>query len=326
MTPAIYAEGLTKRFGDTTALAGIDLEVRPGTVLGLLGPNGSGKTTAVRVFATLIRADAGRALVGGYDVRHQAHQVRRLIGVTGQYAALDENLRGRENLYLIARLLGMPRAAAKARAMELIERFDLVPAAGRAVKTYSGGMRRRLDIAASLVGTPRILFLDEPTTGLDPNGRAYVWQVVRDLVNEGTTVLLTTQYLDEADQLSDSVTVLDHGAVIAAGTPDQLKDQTGRQVLELRPADRDRLEAAAGVLGALADGRPHVDAAAGRMHVAVTDPRVLTEVVRRLDRAGIVVAELSLRRPSLDEVFQALTGASRGDETPQAVHEERITA
>src|SRR5262245_35555182 len=237
MTYAIEAEGLVKRFGKTTALAGVDLAVRPGAVLGLLGPNGAGKTTAVRVLATLVRPDAGRATVGGYDVEREPDRVRSLIGLTGQYAALDEELTGAENLLMIGRLLELSRADAKARAAQLLERFDLVEAGKRLVRTYSGGMRRRLDLAASLVSRPEIIFLDEPTTGLDPRARGEVWQIVRDLSAEGTTVLLTTQYLDEADRLASDVVVVDHGRVIASGTPAALKARVGGQTLDVRAAD-----------------------------------------------------------------------------------------
>ena len=237
MNNAVLAEGLAKRFGETTALDGVDLAVRTGSVLGLLGPNGAGKTTAVRILTTLLAPDAGHAEVCGHDVVRDAHRVRGLIGLTGQYASVDEMLTGTENLVLIGRLLGLPRAQARARARELLAQFDLADAAGRAAKTYSGGMRRRLDLAASLVSRPRVLFLDEPTTGLDPRSRLDMWQVVRELVADGVTVLLTTQYLDEADQLADEIAVVDHGRLIATGTPAELKARTGAQPLVVRPAD-----------------------------------------------------------------------------------------
>src|SRR5262245_7799252 len=236
MTHAIWAEGLVKRFGSTTALAGVDLAVRTGTVLGLLGPNGAGKTTAVRILSTLLRPDAGHASVGGFDVQRQAHQARQLIGLTGQYAAVDETLTGVENLIFIGRLLDMSRSDARARAKELLTAFSLDDAADRATKTYSGGMRRRLDLAASLVGRPQVLFLDEPTTGLDPRARSEVWDMVRELLATGVTVLLTTRYLDEADQLAHEIAVVDHGRVIATGTPEELKAKAGAQTLEVRPA------------------------------------------------------------------------------------------
>src|SRR6266700_5616292 len=241
MTNAIEASGLVKRFGKTTALAGVDLVARPGTVLGVLGPNGAGKTTAVRVLATLLRPDGGQARVCGYDVVQEAHEVRQLIGLTGQFASVDDGLSGLNNLIMIGRLLGASRLDARARAVELLRRFGLSDAAQRPVKGYSGGMRRRLDLAASLVGHPRVLYLDEPTTGLDPRGRSDVWAMIRELVSDGVTVLLTTQYLDEADQLAHDITVIDHGRVIATGTPDELKAKAGGQVLEVSPADRARL-------------------------------------------------------------------------------------
>ena len=306
MTHSIVAEGLVKRYGETTALAGIDLTVRTGTVFGLLGPNGAGKTTAVRVLATLIRPDAGRATVGGYDVVRQAHQVRRLIGLTGQYASVDETLTGAENLTLIGRLLGQPRTEAKRRARDLLADFDLTDAADRAAKTYSGGMRRRLDLAASLVGRPRVLYLDEPTTGLDPVSRNGVWDTVRRLVADGVTVLLTTQYLEEADQLADEIAVVDKGTVIATGTPAELKARTGALSLVVRPAHGVDLPTVTGVVAALASGTP--DVRGGVVSAAVADPAVLPAVVRRLDDAGVLLAELTLRGSTLDEVFLSLTG------------------
>ncbi|GAA2867433.1 daunorubicin resistance protein DrrA family ABC transporter ATP-binding protein [Actinoplanes cyaneus] len=305
-TNAVHVEGLVKRYGDTTALAGVDLTVRPGTVLGLLGPNGAGKTTAVRILATLIQPDAGHATVGGFDVVRQAHEVRRLIGLTGQYASVDEQLTGTENLLMIGRLLGLSRRAARDRARSLLARFDLVDAAGRAAGKYSGGMRRRLDLAASLVGEPRLLYLDEPTTGLDPRSRNEVWDIVRGLVADGVTVLLTTQYLDEADQLADEIVVIDHGRVIATGTAEQLKARTGAQTVSVRPGSSDDLEKVAAEVRRVASGP--VDVGGDLVVAPVAGPAALTALVRRLDDAGLVVAELSLRRPSLDEVFLSLTG------------------
>jgi oleandomycin transport system ATP-binding protein len=306
MDHAIWAEGLVKRFGDTTALAAVDLTVRAGTVLGLLGPNGAGKTTAVRVLATLLRPDAGRAAVGGYDVVDSAHQVRQLIGLTGQYASVDEQLTGAENLLLIGRLLGMPRSAAKRRAQDLLAQFDLTEAATRATKTYSGGMRRRLDLAASLVNRPPVLFLDEPTTGLDPRARTELWDLIRSMVAEGVTVLLTTQYLDEADQLADEIVVIDHGRVIATGTPDELKAQAGVQTLVVRPAEESRLPVVTAVVSEIAQVTPEVNGQS--VTASIGDPAVLPAVVRRLDDAGVVVTELALRSASLNEVFLSLTG------------------
>lgn len=306
MSQAIMAEGLVKRFGETTALAGVNLAVDTGTVLGLLGPNGAGKTTAVRILATLLAPDSGTAQVGGYDVVSQAHQVRQLIGLTGQFASVDENLTGAENLLFVGRLLGMPRAQAKARAQELLGAFHLEDAADRAAKTYSGGMRRRLDLAASLVGRPPFLFLDEPTTGLDPRARTEVWGLIREMVSGGVTVLLTTQYLDEADQLADDIVVIDHGRVIATGTPDELKAKTGAQTLVVRPFDTSDLPAVVTVVGEVARVTPELDG--GVVTAPVADTTVLPAVVRRLDDAGIGITELALRSASLNEVFLSLTG------------------
>ena len=303
---AIEVQGLVKRFGETTALDGIDLDVRTGSVLGLLGPNGAGKTTAVRVLATLLQPDAGRATVGGFDVVREAHQVRQLIGLTGQYASVDEALTGAENLLLIGRLLGMPKPQAKARARELLAEFDLAEAAERAAKTYSGGMRRRLDLAASLVGRPRLLYLDEPTTGLDPRGRSELWSLIRGLVATGVTVLLTTQYLDEADQLADEIVVIDHGRVIATGSPDELKAKIGAQTLVVRPADPADLGTVVSTVATLTHGEPEVDGTT--VTTTVGAATVLPAVVRRLDDAGVMLAELALRGSSLEEVFLTLTG------------------
>ncbi|HZM80713.1 MAG TPA: ATP-binding cassette domain-containing protein [Candidatus Limnocylindrales bacterium] len=306
MSNAISAEGIVKRYGQTTALAGIDLNVRAGTVLGMLGPNGAGKTTAVRILATLLRPDAGRATVGGFDVVRQAHQVRKLIGLTGQYASVDENLTGAENLLFIGRLLGLPRDEAKSRARGLLDDFGLAEAGDRAAKTYSGGMRRRLDLAASLVGRPSLLYLDEPTTGLDPRGRSELWELVRGLVTGGVTVLLTTQYLDEADQLADDIVVIDHGRVIATGTPEELKAKTGAQTLAVRPTDPGELATAAAIVAEVVRVTPDIT---GQLVTAqISDPAMLPAVVRRLDDAGVLVNELALRGSSLNEVFLALTG------------------
>lgn len=325
MRYAIQAEGLVKRYGETLALDGVDLAVPQGRLLGVLGPNGAGKTTAVRILATLLRPDGGTASVGGFDVRRQAHQVRSMIGLTGQYAAVDEMLTGVENLVMIGRLLGMSRAEARRRGAELLERFALSDAAGRAAKTYSGGMRRRLDLAASLVGRPQVLFLDEPTTGLDPRSRTELWSVVRGLMADGVTVLLTTQYLEEADQLADDIVVFDHGKVIASGTSDELKATTGAQVLEVRPLMADHLELVVQVVSEVVGTAP--DLSAGKAVTPVRDPATLPAVVRRLDDLGVVATELALRRSSLDEVFLAITGhlpqeTSAADETDLARKEE----
>ncbi|HEU5159300.1 MAG TPA: ATP-binding cassette domain-containing protein [Streptosporangiaceae bacterium] len=321
MTYAIQAEGLVKRFGETEALAGVDLEARQGTVLGVLGPNGAGKTTAVRILATLLRPDEGTAQVAGHDVVRDAHRVRQLIGLTGQYASVDEMLTGTENLVMIGRLLGRSRREAKLRAAELLERFELWDARDRAAKTYSGGMRRRLDLAASLVGDPHVLYLDEPTTGLDPRSRGGLWDIVRDLTDEGVTVLLTTQYLEEADQLADDIVVIDHGKAIAKGTPDELKTQVGGSVLEVRPVTAADNVTVARVVGDLVGSPPQVEG--GLVSAAVKDPAVLPAVVRRLDDAGVIVGELSLRKSSLDEVFLSLTG-HRAEE-PTGEDDELIT-
>src|ERR1700678_428838 len=264
---AVEARGLVKRFGRTTALAGVDLTARAGTVLGLLGPNGAGKTTAVRILATLLAPDAGQALVCGYDTQRDAHQVRQLIGLTGQYASVDEGLSGTNNLIMIGRLLGLPRGQARARAGELLARFELADAAGRRAKTYSGGMRRRLDLAAGVVGRPRVLFLDEPTTGLDPHSRNEVWAMIREMVADGTPFLLTSQNLEEADQLAHDIAVIDQGRVIATGTPDSLKAQAGRQVLEVTPARRADLGAVTELLESRLGAAASVNAESGEARV-----------------------------------------------------------
>lgn len=308
MALAIRAEGLVKHYGETKALDGVDLEVPEGKVVGVLGPNGAGKTTAVRVLATLLRPDSGHATVHGHDVLKDPRAVRSLIGLTGQYASVDEDLSGTENLVLLARLLDFSRAGARAKAAELLEQFELTDAAGRAAKTYSGGMRRRLDLAASLVGNPSVLYLDEPTTGLDPHARNEVWAVVRKLVANGVTVLLTTQYLEEADQLADSITVFDHGRVVAEGRPDELKRRVGGQTLQVRPTSMRDLDVVYRILGDLTGARPTRDDDTGLLTAPVNDPVLLSTLVRKLDEAGITADELALRLPSLDEVFLALTG------------------
>ena len=306
MTYSIIADGLVKRFGDTRALNGIDLAVPTGTVFGLLGPNGAGKTTAVRILATLVQPDGGHATVCGHDVVRHAHQVRQLTGLTGQYASVDETLTGLENLVLIGRLTGQTRAAARARGQDLLASFRLEDAADRTVKTYSGGMRRRLDLAASLVTRPRVLYLDEPTTGLDPRSRNEMWEVVRGLAATGVTVLLTTQYLEEADLLAGEIAVIDHGTVIATGTPDELKARTGALTLAVRPARAADLAAVRAVAAGFTRTAPEVRGST--VAVPVTGEDVMPAVVRRLDDAGIAVAELTLRGSTLDEVFLSLTG------------------
>jgi oleandomycin transport system ATP-binding protein len=314
VTDAIRAEGLVKNFGKTQALAGAGFSAAAGTVLGVLGPNGAGKTTAVRILTTLLLPDGGHASVGGYDVVSDSHQVRQLIGLTGQYASVDDGLSGTNNLVMIGRLLGLSRATARARAAELLSRFDLTDAASRPVKTYSGGMRRRIDLAASLVGRPQVLFLDEPTTGLDPQARSDVWDMIRMLVADGVTVLLTTQYLDEADQLADDIVVIDHGRVIASGSPDELKAKVGGQVLEVVPADSRRLGDVALILASWTGSEPVAETGARQLTAQVANASLLPGIVRQLDEDGIELAEFSLRKSSLDEVFLTLTGHRGEDE------------
>src|SRR4051794_37780817 len=306
--PAILTSGLTKSFGDVRALDGVDFEVATGSVLGLLGPNGAGKTTAVRVLATLLKPDAGSARVAGLDVVAEAAALRERIGLAGQYAAIDENLTGLENLVMVGRLYGMARATANARGLELLGRFDLLDAARRPAKTYSGGMRRRLDLAAALVAKPPVLFLDEPTTGLDPRSRLELWTTIEELVAEGTTVLLTTQYLDEADRLANSIAVIDRGRVIAKGTPDELKDRVGGERLEVHlAADGAAAQRAVAALAPMSDDAPGIEGDTVRLTVRGRTG-VIVEAVRRLDDAGVEVADLALRRPTLDDVFLSLTG------------------
>jgi oleandomycin transport system ATP-binding protein len=322
-TSAIETESLVRTFGEVRALDGIDMVAREGTVFGLLGPNGAGKTTAIRVLSTLLRPDSGRAVVGGYDVVGEPAKVRSMIGLTGQYAAVDELLSGQENLYMIGRLLGMPRSAATARAKELLASFDLTEAASKYVKTYSGGMRRRLDLAASLVGRPRFLYLDEPTTGLDPRSRVELWGMIRALVAQGTTVLLTTQYLEEADRLADEIVVIDHGKVIAAGTPQELKTRVGGQVLQAQPADPADLPETQKILADFAEGEEGTHSDGQLVSVRINDRSALGQAVRRLDDAGIAVDDLSMRRPSLDEVFLAVTGHAADDDLDDDTTERR---
>jgi len=314
--PAILVEGLTKSFGDVHALRGIDLSVPRGTVLGVLGPNGAGKTTAVRILTTLLQPDSGRALVEGRDVVRQASAVRRLIGLSGQSAAIQEELTGRENLELIGRLYHLKRADARTRAAELLAQFDLTDAAHRPAKTYSGGMQRRLDLAASLVGQPRVLFLDEPTTGLDPRSRLGMWDIIRSLVADGTTLLLTTQYLDEADELANEIVVIDHGLVIAAGTAEELKGRVGGDVLEFSVPDRRRIKDGVAAIATVGEGEPHVDEETGVVSVGVggRGSDALIDAVRALDTASVQTKGLALRRPSLDDVFLALTGHAAEEE------------
>ncbi len=299
--------GLEKSYGTVRALAGVDLEVPAGTVLGLLGPNGAGKTTIIRILTTLLAPDRGTARVAGLDVVNDAAELREQIGLAGQYAAVDENLTGLENLTMVGRLYGESRATAKQRGQDLLERFELLDAARRPVKTYSGGMRRRLDLAAALVANPPVLFLDEPTTGLDPRSRLELWETIERLVAEGTTVLLTTQNLDEADRLATEIVVIDHGRVLAEGTPDELKDRVGGQRLEIRLDDAGSVEAAVRALASITDDAPEM---AGELVTVGVRGRggAIVEAVRALDHDGIGIADIALRRPTLDDVFLALTG------------------
>jgi ABC-2 type transport system ATP-binding protein len=305
---AIDATGLEKSFGETRAVCGVDLAVRRGMVYGILGPNGAGKTTTIRMLATLLRPDAGEARVLGYDVVRDADAVRGAISLTGQLASVDEDLTGEENLILIGRLLGFARAQAKARARELLAAFELEDAAGRLVKNYSGGMRRRLDIAASIIVTPQLMFLDEPTTGLDPRSRNQVWDIIRALASGGTTILLCTQYLDEADQLAEGIAVIDHGRVIAEGTPAQLKASVGSRALHVRLLDPDHRPGAERVLAEALSSGVHLEPDPAALSAPCADADRAAEAVGALARAGIAVANFSLGQPTLDEVFLALTG------------------
>ncbi|MFH8732334.1 MULTISPECIES: ATP-binding cassette domain-containing protein [unclassified Streptomyces] len=309
MPGAIYAEGLVKTFGDVRALDGVDLDVPEGTVLGLLGPNGAGKTTAVRCLTTLLTPDSGKAVVAGIDVLKHPNEVRRSIGLSGQFAAVDEYLTGRENLQMVGQLYQMKAKEAKARASELLERFNLADAADRTSKTYSGGMRRRLDLAAALVVSPPVMFMDEPTTGLDPRNRLQLWEVIQELVAGGTTLLLTTQYLEEADHLAHDICVIDHGRVIARGTSDQLKAQTGGERVELVVHEREHMTPAAEVLAGFGKGETTVEQHTRKLTVPVSGgAKLLAEVIRELDTRGIEIDDIGLRRPTLDDVFISLTG------------------
>jgi ABC-2 type transport system ATP-binding protein len=313
--PIIRTERLVKRFGTVEALKGVDLEVEKGTLLGLLGPNGAGKTTMVRILATLLLPDGGRAEVDGLDVVRDAEELRFRIGLAGQSAAVDENLTGLENLEMVGRLYGLPRAEARRRATEILERFALAEAADRTAKTYSGGMRRRLDLAASLVGRPDVLFLDEPTTGLDPRSRIDVWSFIRELQEEGTTLLLTTQYLDEADRLADRIMVIDVGAVIAEGTSDELKDRIGGEVLEIHVEETSDAARVAEGLKGVGTGEANVDLDTRlvRLPVGSEGPVALLDSVRRIDDLGIPLSDIALHKPTLDDVFLSLTGHAAAD-------------
>jgi ABC-2 type transport system ATP-binding protein len=319
MPDMIIAEGLVKvyrtRKSEVRALDGIDLTVPEGTVLGLLGPNGAGKTTAVRILATLLKPDGGRATVAGHDVVREPDAIRRLIGLSGQYAAVDENLTGSENLWLFGRLFQLSSAQARARADELLRQFDLLEARDRVVKTYSGGMRRRLDLASALIGRPRLLILDEPTTGLDPRSRLGMWDVIRDLVRQGVTLLLTTQYLEEADELANTIAVVDHGKIIARGTSDELKSHVGGERIEVVVRDRTAIPNARELLARDAGGDATFDEHTRRLTVpAHGGAQTLVQVVRDFDDAGIHIDDIALRRPTLDDVFLALTGHASVEE------------
>lgn len=320
MALAIKATGLTKKFGEVVALNGIDIEVEEGTVLGLLGPNGSGKTTIVRILTTLIQADTGSAIVGGFNVATEQDDVRNIIGLTGQYAAVDEYLTGRENLELFGRLFHLSKFEAAKRAAELLERFDLTDAADRGIKGYSGGMRRRLDLAASLIGRPNVLFLDEPTTGLDPRSRQGMWEVIEALVAEGTTVLLTTQYLEEADQLANRIVVLDHGNVIAQGTSNELKSQVGGDRIEIVLDAASDLAKTAELIKEIGSAPASIEEVTKTVLLPVSGgSTAIVDVVRKLDENKIVIADIALRRPTLDDVFLSLTGhVTEETQTPDA--------
>jgi ABC-2 type transport system ATP-binding protein len=323
--PAIEVRGLMKSFGEVRALDGLDLTARQGQVVGLLGPNGAGKTTLVRVLATLLKPDAGAAHVLGLDVQSEAAALRERIGLAGQYAAVDENLTGLENLTMVGRLYGASRRSAKARGRELLDRFDLVEAASRPTKTYSGGMRRRLDLAAALVARPPVLFLDEPTTGLDPRSRLSLWAMIEGLVAEGATALLTTQYLDEADQLADTIAVIDHGRLIAEGTSDQLKDRLGGERLEIRLEQAADPEVAVRALALMSDELPTVKEGLVRVNVRERDGAIV-EAVHRLSEAEVGVDDLALRRPTLDDVFLALTGHAAEEAADEQEQEQERAA
>ncbi|OJF14041.1 ATP-binding cassette domain-containing protein [Couchioplanes caeruleus] len=327
-TMAVVADSLVKTYGEVKALDGFHLEIHEGTVLGLLGPNGAGKTTCVRVLTTLLRPDAGRAQVMGIDVLREPGRVRERIGVSGQYAAVDEYLTGFENLDMVGRLYHLGRKPSAARARELLEQFRLEEAANRPVKTYSGGMRRRLDLAGALVARPQVLFLDEPTTGLDPRGRTEMWGTLADLVAGGTTVLLTTQYLEEADRLADSIVVVDRGRVIAEGTADRLKSQVGGEVIEMVIAEPGRVREAAEVLGEVCRGRVSLDDHARKLSAPVDGGRpaaaVLIDALRRFDEAGVAVMDVGVRRPTLDDVFLKLTGHATADSASPASPEKEV--
>ena len=317
MTAAIQVRGLVKQYGESRAVDAINLDVRQGSVHGLLGPNGAGKTTTVRMLSTLVRPDGGQAHVAGYDIVRDAARVRSVIGLTGQYAAVDEQISGWDNLFLVGRLMNLSKADAKRRCTELLEQFDLAESGRKIVRQYSGGMRRRLDLAASLVGRPWLLFLDEPTTGLDPRSRNALWDTVRKLVAEGTTVLLTTQYMEEAEALAQSIDVIDRGRVVASGTPDQLRAQVGGKVLRIRPATQAALNAVPSILRGVGLGGGKFDHATGIYEVPLAGDAQLTAAVRQLGGSGLPIGSIETRLPSLDDVFLTLTGAPATAEPEQ---------
>jgi len=319
---AVAASGLVKTFGDFRAVDGIDLEVRRGEVFGVLGPNGAGKTTTLKMLATLLPMDGGEASIFGVDVRRNPHMIRQLVGVTGQYASVDENLTGSENLWLFGRLQGLSSARSKATAADLLERFGLTEARDKQISTFSGGMRRRLDLAASLISQPPLIFLDEPTTGLDPRTRGQMWETIRELIREGSTVLLTTQYLDEADQLADRIAVIDRGIKVAEGTPDELKTSVGSSTLQLRMSDAVEMADAVDVVRRVLGEEPVLTPESGGMNAALTDANQAADVLIALRQSGLSIASATVQKPTLDEVFMAITGHGAEDET----HEPQMEA